>query len=209
MIWIKVILALLASYLIGSVPVGYVIGKVFYHKDIRAGGSGNIGATNALRMFGTIVGILSLILDMCKGFIVVIVAKSLFGPASALPVLCALAAILGHIFTIFLKFKGGKGVATAGGAFLALAPLALLLALISFLLITTLTRYVSLGSILGALGFGIMIWVQQLSSPQPNYLMAAICTPVVLMIIYKHKANIGRLLKGTENKVKFSKKGNA
>lgn len=209
MIWIKVLLALAASYLIGSIPVGYIIGKVFYHKDIRQSGSGNIGATNALRLFGTKVGVLILILDMFKGFIVVLLAKSVFGSASVLPVLCALAVILGHIFTLFLKFKGGKGVATAGGAFLALAPLALGLMLLTFVVITTLTRYVSLGSILGALGFGILIWAQQLSSPQPNYLMAVFCTLVVLMIIFKHKANIGRLLKGTENRIKFSKKGNA
>lgn len=209
MIWIKVILALIASYLMGSIPVGYIVGKVFYHQDIRKSGSGNIGATNALRLFGTTVGVLILLLDMFKGFAVVMVAKSVFGPASVLPVICALAVILGHIFTIFLGFKGGKGVATAGGAFLALAPLALLITLITFIIITALTRYVSVGSILGALVFGAIVWFQQLSLDQPNYLMAIFCSLVVLMIVYKHKTNIGRLLKGTENKIKFTKKGNA
>lgn len=206
---IKILLALIAAYLTGSVPVGYIIGKVFYHKDIRTGGSGNIGATNALRMFGTKVGVLILLLDMLKGFAVVTAAKALFGVGSVLPVLCALAVILGHIFTIFLKFKGGKGVATAGGAFLALTPLALVITLIAFIFITALSRYVSLGSILGALGFGIMVWFQQFGSARPNYLLAGFCTLVVLMIVYTHRANIGRLVRGTENKIKFSKKGNS
>ena len=121
--------------------------------------------------------------------------------------ICGLLAILGHIFPIWLKFKGGKGVATAGGVFLALAPLGLLIALISFVLIVAKTRYVSLGSILGAIIFGLSILIQQIFSSQINWALLALAGIVILMIIVKHRQNIQRLMQGQENKISFKKKG--
>ncbi len=204
---IKLLILLVSAYLIGSVPIGYIVGRVFFRRDIRTAGSGNIGATNALRAFGTTVGVIILLLDMLKGFGTVMLAKAVLGSDSGWIAACGLAAILGHIFTIFLRFKGGKGVATAGGVFLALAPLALLMTLLSFIVITAITRYVSLGSILGALGFGVMVIMQQLMLVKPDYPLMVMSVAVVLMIILKHKDNIRRLLQGTENKIKFTKKG--
>lgn len=204
---IKLLILLVSAYLIGSVPIGYIVGRVFFRRDIGTAGSGNIGATNALRAFGTTVGVIILLLDMLKGFGTIMLAKAVLGSDSGWIAACGLAAILGHIFTIFLRFKGGKGVATAGGVFLALAPLALLMTLLSFIVITAITRYVSLGSILGALGFGIMVIMQQLMLVKPDYPLMVMSVAVVLMIILKHKDNIRRLLQGTENKIKFTKKG--
>lgn len=204
---IKLLILLVSAYLIGSVPIGYIVGRVFFRRDIRTAGSGNIGATNALRAFGTTVGVIILLLDMLKGFGTVMLAKAVLGSDAGWIAASGLAAILGHIFTIFLRFKGGKGVATAGGVFLALAPLALLMTLLSFIVITAITRYVSLGSILGALGFGIMVIMQQLMLVKPDYPLMVMSVAVVLMIILKHKDNIRRLLQGTENKIKFTKKG--
>lgn len=204
---IKLLILLVSAYLIGSIPIGYIVGRVFFRRDIRTAGSGNIGATNALRAFGTTVGVIILLLDMLKGLGTVMLAKAVLGSDAGWIAASGLAAILGHIFTIFLRFKGGKGVATAGGVFLALAPLALLMTLLSFIVITAITRYVSLGSILGALGFGIMVIMQQLMLVKPDYPLMVMSVAVVLMIILKHKDNIRRLLQGTENKIKFTKKG--
>lgn len=204
---IKLLILLVSAYLIGSIPIGYIVGRVFFRRDIRTAGSGNIGATNALRAFGTTVGVIILLLDMLKGFGTVMLAKAVLGSDAGWIAASGLAAILGHIFTIFLRFKGGKGVATAGGVFLALAPLALLMTLLSFIVITAITRYVSLGSILGALGFGIMVIMQQLMLVKPDYPLMVMSVAVVLMIILKHKDNIRRLLQGTENKIEFTKKG--
>ncbi|HNX37947.1 MAG TPA: glycerol-3-phosphate 1-O-acyltransferase PlsY [Candidatus Cloacimonadota bacterium] len=204
---LRLLVCFLGAYLIGSIPVGYIIGKIFFHKDIRTAGSGNIGATNALRLFGTKVGIGILLLDMLKGFGVILLARLILGTQSPWVVVCGLTVILGHVFTIFLRFKGGKGVATAGGVFLAMAPVALLLTLLSFILITAITRYVSLGSILGALGFGVMVTFQQLSLPQPSWLFMVMAYAIIIMIVVKHRDNIVRLMKGTENKISFTKKG--
>jgi len=187
--------------------MGYLVGKLFYHVDIRTAGSGNIGATNALRLFGTRTGIIILLLDMLKGLAVVLVAKAHLPQQSPLIVLSALVVILGHIFTIFLGFKGGKGVATAAGSFLGLAPAELGLALVIFLILVAISRYVSLGSILAALAFGLMVTVRQAYSPSPDWVKAGFCVMVVILIIVKHKANIQRLIKGNENRLSFTKKG--
>lgn len=207
MIWLKALLMLAGAYLVGSIPMGYLVGKLFYKTDIRTAGSRNIGATNALRLFGTRTGIIILLLDMLKGFAVVILSKMLLGDYPWLVVLSGLVVILGHIFTIFLGFKGGKGVATAGGVFLALAPGELGLALLFFIIIVLITRYVSLGSILAAISFGIFVSLRQYFSPSPDWVKVAFTVVVVAMIIYKHKENIGRLIRASENKIRFTKKG--
>lgn len=195
------------AYLLGSIPVGWLIANIFYHKDIRQEGSGNIGATNALRIFGTKIGILVLLLDMMKGIIAVLIAKQVIPGAHPLVSIAGLVAILGHIFPVWLKFRGGKGVATAAGVFAALAPLGLLIGLLSFILVLWRTRYVSLGSIIAAMVFGVSTFWMELSKPMPDVALMILVGFIVTMIILKHKSNIQRLLRGEENKISFSKKG--
>lgn len=205
--WFNALLLIISAYLVGSIPMGYIVGKVFYHVDIRESGSGNIGATNALRLFGTRTGIIILILDMLKGLGVVLASKALLPAQSPFIVLAALVVILGHIFTIFLGFKGGKGVATAAGAFLGLAPAELGLGLVIFIAVVAIFRYVSLGSCVAAFSFGIMVALRQIFSDNPDWVKLGFCVLVVSLIILKHRDNIKRLMQGTEHKLSFTKKG--
>jgi glycerol-3-phosphate acyltransferase PlsY len=204
---VSAILCLPLAYLLGSIPVGFLVARIFYHTDIRQTGSGNIGATNALRQFGTKVGVSVLLLDMLKGILAVVIARNVFGYAHPLVSLCGLLAILGHIFSIWLKFRGGKGVATAAGVFVALAPLAVVIALLTFVVVVMRSSYVSLGSIIAASVFGIASYIREFSKPNPDWALLVLVALVVLMIIIKHKDNIHRLLKGEENKISFTKKG--
>ena len=196
------------AYLLGSIPMGWILAKLLFKTDIRAKGSGNIGATNALRQFGTKVGVLVLILDMIKGIVAVLLAKSLLGLDNVMVPICGLIAILGHIYPVWLGFKGGKGVATAAGVGLALAPLSIPLALAVFILVVYKTRYVSLGSIIAAIVWGLSLIYFAYHSEMANWgIMAAVVVVVVAVIIGKHKQNIQRLRNGTENKISFTKKG--
>lgn len=196
------------AYLLGSIPMGWILAKLMFKTDIRAKGSGNIGATNALRQFGTKVGVLVLILDMIKGIVAVLLAKSLLGLDNVMVPVCGLIAILGHIYPVWLGFKGGKGVATAAGVGLALAPLSIPLALAVFILVVYKTRYVSLGSIIAAIVWGLSLIYFAYQSAMANWgIMAAVVVVVVAVIIGKHKQNIQRLRNGTENKISFTKKG--
>jgi len=194
------------AYLVGSIPFGWLMGKLFFKEDIRQAGSGNIGATNALRRFGTIPGIIVLLLDMAKGFAIAWFAQDLFGPGSYwIPIAGALT-IVGHMFPIWLNFKGGKGVATAAGVFIALTIWPVLIALATFLIVVIISRYVSLGSILAALALLVSsITMQALRGW--DLPMLAFITLLVIMIIYKHIPNIKRLLAGSENRIQFSRKG--
>lgn len=199
---------LVLAYLLGSIPMGWILAKLIFKTDIRAKGSGNIGATNALRQFGTKVGVLVLILDMIKGIVAVLLAKSLLGLDNVMVPICGLIAILGHIYPVWLGFKGGKGVATAAGVGLALAPLSIPLALAVFILVVYKTRYVSLGSIIAAIVWGLSLIYFAYQSAMANWgIMAAVVVVVVAVIIGKHKQNIQRLRNGTENKISFTKKG--
>lgn len=205
------------AYLFGSIPFGYLIGKLVHRSDIRKGGSGNIGATNALRQYGVLTGVLVLILDILKGFVVAwllyrVVPLHFAEVIGSQPVdpfvylLPALAVILGHMYSLFLGFKGGKGVATAGGVFLYLTPLPLLLVILCFVLISYLTRYVSVGSILSAI---LLVLIQFLWD---WYFLQTPVFPwftlvVALLIIYKHNQNILRLLDGTESRLGTKPKG--
>ncbi len=195
------------AYLLGSIPVGWIVGKVFYHKDIRKDGSGNVGATNALRLFGTATGIVVLLLDAAKGFIATFLAVKLLPAGSPIMALCALLVILGHVFPLHLGFKGGKGVATAAGAFLGVAPASLGLGLVAFIIVTWLSRYVSLGSIVAALVFLVHSLWQISRAEAADYASLVLISFVVLMIIIKHRGNMLRLIQGTENKIVFTKKG--
>lgn len=185
---------IVGAYLVGSIPTGLILARLVSGVDIRQQGSGNIGATNAYRTVGKTVGILTLTGDCLKGLIPVLAARH-----SALqePWIAAvgLAAFLGHVFTIFLRFKGGKGVATGLGVFLALTPTSVLVALFLFIVVVAFTRYVSLGSITAAA-------ILPLASLFLGYPAERVATSLViaLIVIAKHHENIGRLLNGTENR---------
>lgn len=202
-------LSCLAAYLIGSIPTGFLVAKMFAGKDIRSAGSKNVGATNVYRVAGKIPGVLTLVIDIAKGVIVVTLVSSFF--YSYLPdvdyifyrTFLGLIAILGHIYSVFLNFRGGKGVATTIGVTGAIAPLVLLISLVVWLAVFIPTNYVSLGS----LAFGIALPVAAVLLDQPFY-VAIFCVLICLMNTYKHRDNIKRLLKGEENKTIIFKKVN-
>jgi glycerol-3-phosphate acyltransferase PlsY len=187
---------LIFAYLLGSIPTGLLLARLVGGVDIRTAGSGNIGATNVYRTLGRTVGVMTLVGDCLKGLVPVLVAKQL-GYAEVWILAIGLAAFLGHVFTIFLKFKGGKGVATALGVFLGIAPLAVSIVLLVFIIIVWATRYISLGSILAAAAMPLAVWLMKASLVQVR--MTAI---VALIVIAKHHENIRRLLSGTESKFK-------
>lgn len=197
----------LIAYFLGSIPFGFIIAKLFFKEDIRASGSGNIGATNAMRQFGTGVGILVLTFDILKGVAAVLVAKHLLPSHSPELAIAAFCAILGHVFPIWLGFKGGKGVAVAAGVFVALTPLTVLGALAGFIVVVAVTRYVSLGSLAAATALGISNTIIELKLDRPDYALLILIWIAVIVIFIKHKDNISRLKNKTENKISF-KKGN-
>ena len=188
-------LLLLTAYLIGSVPTGLLLGKA-YGIDVRKQGSGNIGATNLYRTLGRKVGVITLIGDCLKGLIPVLVVKY-----SSLPVEYAawvgLAAFCGHVFSVFLRFKGGKGVATALGVFLVLAPLAVGIAVGVFVVLMVVWRYVSLGSIVAAVTMPIAVVLMGGSK-----VLTFVTLIIAGVVIIKHHENIRRLLAGTESRFK-------
>jgi glycerol-3-phosphate acyltransferase PlsY len=205
------LLTIPASYLLGSIPFGYLLVRFFRHQDIRATGSGNIGATNVLRSGAKGLGVLTLLLDLAKGFAAVVMAFLLahhagWNRASAydLAVVAAVAAVVGHVFPVWLSFRGGKGVATALGVFLALSPRASLCILGVFLVVVLLTRYVSLASVTAAAVFPIFAFA--LNRQRSPIVIAGVLF-IALLIIVKHHANIRRLLSGTESR--FGKKAAA
>ncbi|MDR2400280.1 MAG: glycerol-3-phosphate 1-O-acyltransferase PlsY [Deferribacteraceae bacterium] len=187
-------------YLIGSIPVAYILVKVISGADIRSVGSGNVGATNAGRVLGKPGFVLVLILDTLKGFLPIFLSLKLcqiYGFPRDIPLFCAMAVILGHAFPIYLGFSGGKGVAASLGVFIALAPIPVLGAASTFLLSVFFTRMVSVGSMLAAIVNAIMIFI--LYSKWQG--LCVFATLVALFVIYKHRGNIKRILAGTENKV--------
>jgi glycerol-3-phosphate acyltransferase PlsY len=189
------ILLVVAAYLLGSIPFGYLIVRGKGGGDIRATGSGGTGATNVSRRIGRAAGVLTLLLDAAKGCLAVVVAKSVSGDDWVIAI-AAIAALVGHIFPVWLGFRGGKGVATGVGIFLVLAPLALLCAAVVFVAIVLLTRYVSLGSIAAAILIPVLVWVQSDSRP---LLVAALVGAA--LIVFAHRGNIQRLLSGTESRI--------
>ena len=195
------ILSCLAAYLIGSIPTGFLMTKIFVGSDIRSAGSMNVGATNVYRVAGKLPGFLTLIIDIIKGVIVVtLVAEFCY---TYLPdvdyvfykTFLGLIVILGHIYSVFLKFKGGKGVATTIGVTAAIAPLVLSVSLVVWLIVFIPTNYVSLGS----LAFGMALPISALFFDQPFYVVI-FCVILCIINTYKHKDNIKRLLNREENK---------
>jgi acyl phosphate:glycerol-3-phosphate acyltransferase len=192
------------AYLLGSIPTGYLLVRLFRHEDIRSVGSGNIGATNVMRSGGKGLGAATFLLDVLKGAVAVLVAAWIAPqfatgvPPRNVEALAAVVAVLGHMFPVWLKFKGGKGVATGFGVFLVAAPMAALAAIGVFAVILLITRYVSLASILGAASFPVFAWVLVRGDKPAPFVAAQMI--VALLIIIKHHQNIGRLLTGTENR---------
>ncbi len=189
------IVLLITAYLLGSIPTGLLLAKAA-GVDIRSSGSGNIGATNVYRTLGRTVGILTLVGDCLKGALPVVAAGYL-GMSAAWIAAVGLAAFLGHVYTIFLGFKGGKGVATALGVFLAVSPIAVGAAVLIFIAVVWKWRYISLGSISAAVAMPGMVAV--FDSRPAIVVMTAI---VALLVVWKHRENINRLKEGTESKFK-------
>ena len=214
------ILTALGAYLLGSIPFGYLAAKA-KGIDITKVGSGNIGATNALRVLGKPAGIFVLVMDVVKGYVAVALLTPMvfnqfdiwlhrhfsgswdyfqYQPVelqTRLFVIAGIFAVLGHNYTCWLKFKGGKGIATTAGVYLALAPWALLVALVVFILAIFLTKYVSVGSIAAAIALPAAVWVLQ----PHNLLLGIVTTALGALAVYKHKGNIQRLRAGTENRL--------
>ncbi|MDT5159308.1 MAG: acyl phosphate:glycerol-3-phosphate acyltransferase [Acidobacteriota bacterium] len=195
------------AYLLGSIPFGYLLVRLGGGGDVRETGSGGTGATNVTRRAGRWAGLLTLLLDALKGTAAVLVARVLLkGEADAQwwVAAAAVAAVLGHVFPVWLRFRGGKGVATGLGVFLVLAPLALLCALFAFVLIVWVSRYVSLGSITAAAILPLAVWSLGAQERSDSVVAPALFVAAVggALIIFMHRANIERLLHGKENKLK-------
>jgi len=188
------LILIIAAYLLGSVPSGYVLGRIA-GVDVRKAGSGNVGATNVARVAGKKHGILTLLADAAKGYIPTFVALHL-GMSLPIMLLVAIAAFLGHLYPVFLRFKGGKGVATGLGVFLALVPWITLVLVAVFAIVTLSSRFVSLGSMSAAVAAPIALW---LAAYPP--LMVQMGAFLAAMIILRHGSNIKRLLAGTESRV--------
>ncbi len=193
------VIVLVAAYLIGGIPSGYLLVKLQSGQDVRGMGSGNIGATNVLRTTGRAMGVLTLLLDIAKGFFAVWLADRFCGSSPMWMSLSALAVMAGHAFPVFLQFKGGKAVATFIGAFAYLSPLPLLAVLIVFVVAVAATRHISMGSILAAGLFPIAVFL--IDHPPAPVLIASLIAGV--FIVVRHKANIERLRAGNESVFSF------
>ena len=199
------VLAILAAYLLGSIPFGYLIVRSVAGADVRESGSGGTGATNVSRRAGKAAGVVTLLLDAAKGAAALALARLMLTPDHTVNWFVAVAAvtvIIGHCFPVWLRFRGGKGVATGVGVFITFAPLAVAFSGALFLLIVWLTRYVSLGSIIAAITIPLFVWLQDaLVRPVAGFqYVMAIAIGGGLLIIFMHRANIGRLIRGTESK---------
>jgi glycerol-3-phosphate acyltransferase PlsY len=187
------------SYLLGSIPFGYLLVRIFRHEDVRSSGSGNIGATNVARK-SPALGIATLLLDAAKGIAAVVIARAWFDlprPQLLLTV-AAFFAVVGHLFPVWLKFRGGKGVATSLGAFILLTPKSILCMALLFLIVVAAFRYVSLASVITAAAFPLLAWTfHEYSDSRQLLLIAA----VSLLVIWKHRQNIARLGAGTESRL--------
>jgi acyl phosphate:glycerol-3-phosphate acyltransferase len=193
------------GYLLGSIPFGLLLGKLFGAKDVRQHGSGNIGATNVSRVAGPVAGILTLVLDTAKGSAAVWIAARVSGQSATVMMLAGLAALCGHCFSIWLGFKGGKGVATGLGIFAALCPLAVLCGVVVFALTFAFWRYVSLASLVGAASMSLLIYLLWAPGHAPPLAISFGTLAAAALIFYKHRANLQRLAAGGEPKFHLRK----
>lgn len=186
------------SYLVGSIPTGIIVARAWGKVDIAALGSGNIGATNVFRVLGKKLGAVTLLGDVAKGLLPALLGRALWGQKPLLLALISLAAFLGHLYPVYLKFSGGKGVATALGGFLGIAPMAAGVVFLIWLALVAVCKKVSLGSLVAALFLPVVLALM-------NYPLAylALAGAVCLMIFYRHRENIARLLKGQEKSLRL------
>ena len=187
--------AVVLGYLVGSLPTGLIVIRLLRGIDIRAHGSGNIGATNVFRVAGLPTAAIVLLLDMAKGAVPVLLAEA-WAPSPLMAVLAGLAAIAGHNWSLFLRFTGGKGIATSFGVLLALSPAAAAVAALVWVVVVAVTRYASLGSLLGIAAVPAAMWRR--GEPREHLGFAALA---LFLAVYKHRTNIGRLLAGTELRI--------
>ncbi len=193
------LIVVVVAYLLGSIPFAYLAGKT-RGIDIRTVGSKNVGASNVFRELGRGIGITVMALDIAKGLIAVVIAN--VATASPWPVVAAAAAIVGHVFPVWLGFKGGKGVAVAGGAMIGLATIPALIVLVIWVVIVGVTRYVSVGSIVCAAIFPFL--VLGFGAPWPTVVFAVLAA---IMVIVRHRTNIARLRRGQEPRLNFGRRG--
>ena len=205
----KQIIVIVVSYLIGSIPFGYLIVRHKVGEDVRESGSGGTGATNVSRRAGRAAGIVTLVLDAVKGAVAIIVAQMIIGEGGPnidwLTAAAAVATIAGHIFPVWLRFRGGKGVATGVGVFLMLAPIAVVCAAVIFVVVVSITKYVSLGSIVAAAMIPLFVFMDMVFS-QPISDLRPLLTATAagaMLIILAHRGNIRRLAEGTEPKFRL------
>ncbi len=194
---IKVIIVIIESYLLGSINSSILVGKLMANIDIREHGSGNAGATNTLRTLGKTAAFFVLIGDILKGILSVIIGNLLFGYTGTL--IAGLICVIGHNFPVYFNFKGGKGILTSAAVIFMIDWKVAIIVLVLAILIMAITRYVSLGSIVAAISYFIIILIYNLKSIQ--YVLFAFC--IAALAVYRHKSNIKRLIKGTEAKLKF------
>lgn len=195
----------IAAYFLGSIPFGLLLTRAFGRGDVRKVGSGNIGATNVARAAGLLAGVFTLAFDIAKGAGAVLLAEKLSNDSATWMMIAAFAVLLGHCFPVWLKFRGGKGVATAAGIFLVLSPLACLTAVVLFILVLIFWRYVSLGSVSAAAAMPLLIYFLWAPRHAPTLVITIGTLAVSLLIIYKHRGNLRRLVEGTEPRFSFSK----
>lgn len=204
---VETFIAVALSYLAGSIPTGLWLGLWLKKVDIREHGSKNIGATNTLRVLGKGLGAAALAGDALKGAVPVLLLSRLSDWPYA-PLVCGVAAIIGHLVPIYIKFRGGKGVATSAGVFLALCPIPTLVAVVVFAIAFLTTRMVSVASMLGALTMAVAVYVlphNLATAPghllPPDYTLRIVVTVIAILIVYRHRSNIQRIIKGEENKL--------
>lgn len=218
---LNLVFVVILSYLVGSIPTSIILSKLVKGIDIRQHGSGNAGGTNVFRVLGWKWGVLTIILDAVKGAIAVIVVARLyldnfpfsnitpFDDFTLVQIICGVGAVIGHIWTVFAGFRGGKGIATALGFLLTLVTIDMLLALIVFTITVSLSRYISLGSLAAAVSLPIILVVREniFGVEIPGYqTLLPFIIGLVLLVIYTHRKNIDRILKGSENKISLFKR---
>jgi glycerol-3-phosphate acyltransferase PlsY len=192
-------LALVVSYVIGGIPFGYLLVRLKSGQDVRSMGSGNIGATNVLRTSGWAIAVTTLLLDIAKGFLAVWLTAKLTDHSVDWQSLAALAVMLGHAYPVFLKFRGGKAVATFIGAFLYLAPISMLATLVVFVIVVAVTRHISMGSMIAAAALPLATWL--ISHPPAPVVVASLIGGA--FIVVRHRANIERIRAGKEHVFRF------
>ncbi len=218
---LNLIFVIFLSYIVGSIPTSIIVSKLVRGIDIREHGSGNAGGTNVFRVLGWKWGIITILLDALKGALAVIVVARMyldhipfnnitpFDDFTLVQIICGVAAVIGHIWTIFAGFKGGKGIATGLGVLIMIVTVDMALALGVFVLAVTISRYISLGSLLAAISVPLILIIREniFGVDIPGYhTLLPFCIGLALLVIYTHRANIGRILEGSERKISFVKK---